>query len=111
MKTTITTIINGEVLGKESRSFGTKTEYDNFINGLIDYITDKEVEVKLNHERFTEKTIDFLGDPVSFFSSHSFMSIMMGPTITWRENGVITICTVENETSINIGSSDKPEVM
>lgn len=97
MKSTITTIINGKVLGQESLSFNTKAEYDNYINSMIDYVTDKELDVEFNHDAFTTNIIEIEGEHISTFSSGRFKSIILDNCVAWEESGIITICSLEEK--------------
>lgn len=97
MKTTTTTIINGTVLGQNSINFNSKVECDNYFNGLMAYINDKELEIKSNNEAFTTSSTEIDGEHVSSFSCDKFKYIIMDNYIAWEESGVITICSLENE--------------
>lgn len=46
-------IINGRVLGWDSLTFKTRSNYEDCINGMIDYVADKELEVEFNHQAFS----------------------------------------------------------
>lgn len=97
MKTTTTTIINGRVLGQESLSFNTKSEYENYIIALLAFINDKECEIKSNHEAFLTNSMTIDGEHISSFSSDRFNAIIMNNHIAWEEAGLITICSLERE--------------
>lgn len=83
MKIKTINIINGKILGGDSISFNTKSEYEDYINAMIDYVADR-----------------------SLFSSSKFKSLVMDNCIAWKEAGVITINILEY-IPINIGSSTK----
>ena len=97
MKTTTTTIIKGKVLGQNSISIKTRSEYDNYTNGLMAYINDKKRKIESNHEAFTTDSTEIDGERISSFSSDRFSFIIMSNCIAWEESGIITICSLERE--------------
>ena len=104
MKTIETiTIINGSLFGKDSITFNTMSDYEDCINGMIDYVADKELEVEFNHQAFSTNETDCT-DSISMFCSATFKSIIMYNCIAWKEGEIIIINLLEG-TPTNIGCS------
>ena len=106
MKIKTINIINGKILGGDSISFNTKSEYEDYINAMIDYLADQELDIEFNHEAFSTNETDVKENKISLFSSSRFKSIVTDNCIAWKEAGVITINILE-DIPINIGSSTK----
>lgn len=111
MKINTTTIINGRVLGQDSVTIKSRSDYDNYINGLMGYITDKELAIKSSHGAFSTTESDINEKHISTFSSDRFNSIIMDKCIAWEESGVITICSLDGEIPFNIVSLSDAEIM
>lgn len=111
MKIEILNIINGNILGQDSFCINTRSEYNDYINGLMRFIADKEYEVKSNHEAFTTNRKEINGERISTFSSDRFSSIIMDNCIAWEESGITTICSLEGEKPLNIGSRADADIM
>ena len=103
MKIETINIINGRVLGWDSLTFNTMSDYEDCINGMIDYVADKELEVEFNHQAFSTNETD-CKDSISMFCSATFKSIIMDNCIAWKEGEIITINLLEG-TPTNIGCS------
>ena len=103
MKIETIQIANGRVLGRDSLTFNTRSDYEDRINGMIDYVADKELEVEFNHQAFSTNETE-INKPCSMFCSTTFKSIIMDNCIAWKEAGIITINILE-ETPVNIGCS------
>lgn len=71
MKTTTITVINGTVINVEVCTFSTRAEYENHINAMLAFVSDKENE------------------------SNNFKSIYMDNCVAWKEAGVTTIIQME----------------
>ena len=106
MKIKTINIINGMILEEDSISFNTKSEYEDYINALIEYVTDRELDIEFNHEAFSTNETEINEDKVSLFSSGKFKSIVTDNCIAWKEAGVVTINILEDP-PVNIGSSAK----
>ena len=103
MKIETINIINGRVLGWDSLTFNTMSDYEDCINGMIDYVADKELEVEFNHQALSTNETD-CKDSISMFCSATFKSIIMDNCIAWKEGEIITINLLER-TPTNIGCS------
>lgn len=108
MRINTTTIINGRVLGRDSLSFKTRSAYEDRINGMIDYVADRELAVEFNHEAFSTNETEINGTIVSLFCSEKFKSVILDNCIAWKERGVITINILE-DTPVNIESPIEAE--
>ena len=105
MKIETINIINGKILGGDSLSFNTRSEYEDYINALINYVADKELAVEFNHEAFSTNETEIKA-ATSLFCSDRFKSIILDNCIAWKEGDVITINILE-DTPVNIDSSVK----
>lgn len=105
MKIKTLNIINGKILGQDSLTFNTRSEYECYINALINYVADKELAVEFNHEAFSTNETE-INETASLFCSDRFKSIILDNCIAWKEGDVITINILE-DTPINIDSSAK----
>ena len=103
MKIETINIINGRVLGWDSLTFETRSDYEDCINGMIDYVADKELKVEFDHQAFSTNETDCT-DSISMFCSVTFKSIIMDNCIAWKEGEIITINLLER-TPTNIGCS------
>jgi len=103
MKIETINIINGRVLGWDSLTFETRSDYEDCINGMIDYVADKELKVEFDHQAFSTNETDCT-DSISMFFSATFKSIIMDNCIAWKEGEIITINLLEG-TPTNIGCS------
>ena len=103
MKIETINIINERVLGWDSLTFKTRSNYEDCINGMIDYVADKELEVEFNHQAFSTNETDCT-DSISMFCSATFKSIIMDNCIAWKEGEIITINLLKR-TPTNIGCS------
>ena len=101
MKTETFHIINGEIQGPDTLIIESKADYDSQVNGLVDYVADKELAVEFNHKAFSE----IYGEHYALFYSDAFKSLTMDNCIAWEEDGIITICFLDKEERPNIGSS------
>ena len=108
MKIETINIINGKILGGDSLIFNTRSEYEGYINALINYVADKELAVEFNHEAFSTNETEINKEEASLFCSDTFKSIILDNCIAWKEGGVITINILE-DTSLNIESMTKGE--
>ena len=109
MKTIETiTIINGKILGQDSLTFNNRYEYESYLNALINYVADKELEIEFNHEAFSTNETEIREVTDSLFCSNRFKSIILDNCIAWKEGDVITINILE-DTSLNIESQTKGE--
>ncbi len=102
-------IINGKILGEDSLTFNNRFEYEGYINALINYVADRELEIEFNHEAFSTNETEINEAVASLFCSEKFKSIILDNCIAWKEGDVITLNTLEG-TSINIGSLTKGEI-
>lgn len=100
-------IANGRVLGWDSLTFKTRSDYEDCINGMIDYVADKELEVEFNLKAFSTNETD-CKDSISMFCSAGFKSIILDNCIAWKEGEIITI-NVLKRTPDNIGCSNEAE--
>lgn len=100
------TIINGRVLGQDSLTFKTRSAYEDHINGMIEYVADKELAVEFNHEAFSTNETETRWAIASMFYSDKFKSVLLDNCIAWKEGGVITINLLE-DTPLNIESQAK----
>lgn len=103
MKVETINIINGRVLGWDSLTFKTRSDYEDCINGMIDYVADKELEVEFKHQAFSTNETE-INKPCSMFCSATFKSIIMDNCIAWKKGEIITINLLEG-TPTNIGCS------
>ena len=106
MKIKTINIINGKLLGGDSLTFNTRSEYEGYINALINYVADKELAVEFSHEAFSTNETEINKEEVSLFCSDTFKSIILDNCITWKEGEVITINILE-DTPVNIDSQAK----
>ena len=106
MKIETINIINGKILGGDSLTFNTWSEYEGYINALINYVADKELAVEFNHEAFSTNETEINKEEASLFCSGTFKSIILDNCIAWKEGEVITINILE-DTPVNIDSSAK----
>ena len=106
MKIETINIINGKILEGDTISFNTKSEYEDYINAMIDYVVDRELDIEFNHEAFSTNETEINAEKISLFSSSKFKSLVMDNCIAWKEAGVITINILE-DTLVNIESPNK----
>jgi hypothetical protein len=83
MKIETINIINGKILGGDSLSFNTRSEYECYISALINYVADKELAVEFNHEAFSTNETEIKAAP-SLFCSDRFKSIILDNCIAWK---------------------------
>ena len=105
-------IKNGDFVGKclevcaAVEKGSKKVSYEDHINGMIEYVADKELAVEFNHEAFSTNETETQWAIASMFYSDKFKSVLLDNCIAWKEGGVITINLLE-DTPLNIESQAK----